>query len=205
MTYTKVIEWIDIQAPREEVFTLVTDIERRMQLSPLWGLASLEARFGDYPKVGSGYLVRLSNLPNSAEQPLYETVITAYQPHYKFAYCLDVDQQTSVVWTLQNIRSGTRLTYSEEFLISETDVEEFAQSVREIVCQMLANIQRYAELRESKLKRLAKWLVDRFYLHLRPDQRKTLTTALFLQAVAIFTFVAAVIGFGLISLLQTLF
>jgi uncharacterized protein YndB with AHSA1/START domain len=208
MAYTKVIEWIDIQAPRQEVFGLITDIERRLQLSPLWGLASLEARCGDYPNVGSGYLVRLASDPDPEQQPLHETVITEYQPYQKFAYCLDVDQQTSVTWTLQEIRAGTRLTYCEEFIVDETNAsqaQEFTRSVREIVRQMLSNIQRYAELRESSLKRLARWLVDHFYLHLRPDQRKTLTAVLFLQIVGIFTFITAAIGFGLVSLLQKLF
>jgi hypothetical protein len=205
MAYAKVIEWVDIQAPRQEIFSLITDIERRLQLSPLWGLARLEARHGDYPNEGSSYFIRLASVADPTNHPVQETVITTYQPPGKFAYCLDVDQQTSVVWSLQDVRAGTRLTYCEEFLVDDVDTQEFTQSVRQIIQQMLANIRRYAELRQSKPRRLAKWLVDRFYLHLRPDQRQTLTTALFLQAVTLFTFLAAVIGFGLISLLQLLF
>jgi len=208
MQHAKVIEWVEIQAPRHEIFDLIINIERRLQLSPLWGLASLEARHGDYPNVGGGYLLRFAKQPDQEQQTVYETVVTTYQPHQKFAYCLDVDQKTSVTWTLQEVRAGTRLTYCEEFIIDDTntgEMETFIHAVREIVHQFLSNIRRYAELRESRSRRLIKWLVDRLYINLRPDQRKTLTAVLALQIVSIFTFIAVALGFGLVSLLQQLF
>lgn len=197
MNYQKVTEFIDVQAPPQEVFSLITHLERRLQLSPLWGVASLEAKNGNYPQVGSSYKVRLTE----GEQPPYLTVITAYEPYRKFAYCLDVDRQTSVTWTLQAIKMGTRLTYEEEFLVDEQAEQEFTQTVRQVVHNWLANIQRYAELRQSKTKQLARWLVDRFYLGLRPDQRRVIVTILFMQAIMAITFIMAAVGFGLISLL----
>jgi uncharacterized protein YndB with AHSA1/START domain len=196
MIYQKVTEFIDIQAPRQEVFSLITHIERRLQLSPLWGIASLEAKNGTYPEVGSSYQVRLAE----GEQPPYTTVVTDYEPYRKFAYCLDVDRQTSVTWILQEITLGTRLTYQEEFLVDEETEQDFTQSVRGIVHTWLANIQRYSELRQSKSKLLARWLVDKFYLGLRPDQRRVILTILFMQAVAAIAFIMAVLGMGLVSL-----
>lgn len=196
MIYQKVTEFIDIQAPRQEVFSLITHLERRMQLSPLWGIASVEAKNGAYPEVGSSYQVRLAQ----GEQPPYATVVTEYEPYRKFAYCLDVDRQTSVTWTLQEIKLGTRLTYQEEFLVDDETEQDFTQSVRDIVRSWLMNIQRYSELRQSKSKRLARWLVDRFYLGLRPDQRRVIVTILFMQAVAAIAFIMAVLGMGLVSL-----
>lgn len=196
MIHQKVIEFIDVQAPRQEVFSLITHIERRMQLSPLWGVASVEAKNGNYPQVGSSYRVRLAE----GNQLSYETVITDYQPDRKLAYCLDVDRQTSVTWTLQDIKTGTRLTYEEQFLVEEENAQEFTQSVRAIVKSWLANIQRYAELRQSKIKRLARWLVDRFYLNLRPDQRRVILMILFMQITAAIAFIMAALGMGLASL-----
>jgi uncharacterized protein YndB with AHSA1/START domain len=196
MIYQKVTEFIDIQAPRQEVFSLITHIERRLQLSPLWGIASLEAKNGTYPEVGSSYQVRLAE----GEQPPYTTVVTDYEPYRKFAYCLDVDRQTSVTWILQEITLGTRLTYQEEFLVDEETEQDFTQSVRGIVHTWLANIQRYSELRQSKSKLLARWFVDKFYLGLRPDQRRVILTILFMQAVAAIAFIMAVLGMGLVSL-----
>ena len=197
MNYKKVIEFIDIQAPRHEVFNLITHIERRMQLSPLWGVASVEVKNGNYPEVGSSYEVRLKE----GQQPPYETVVTEYQPYKKFAYCLDVDRQTTVVWTLQEIKLGTRLTYEEDFLVEEETEKDFTDSVRGVVRNWLANIQRYAELRQSKTKLLARWLVDRFYLGLRPDQRRVILMILVMQITAAIAFIMAVLGFGLISLI----
>jgi uncharacterized protein YndB with AHSA1/START domain len=196
MIQQKVIEFIDVQAPRQEVFSLITHLERRMQLSPLWGVASVEAKNGNYPQVGSTYRVRMTE----GGQPPYETVITDYQPDRKLSYCLDVDRQTSVTWTLQDIKSGTRLTYEEEFLVEEENAQEFTQAVRSVVKGWLANIQRYAELRQSRIKRLARWLVDRFYLSLRPDQRRVIVMILFMQITAAIAFIMAALGMGLASL-----
>jgi hypothetical protein len=178
------------------VFSLITHIERRLQLSPMWGVASLEAKNGDYPQVGSSYKVRMTG----GEQPPYETVVTAYEPYQKFSYCLDVDRQTTVSWTLQEIKMGTRLTYEEEFLVDEKSEQDLTQKVREVVHNWLENIQRYAELRQSKSKLLARWLVDRFYLGLRPDQRRVILTILFMQFVAAIAFIMAALGMGLVSL-----
>jgi hypothetical protein len=111
-----------------------------------------------------------------------------------------VDRQTSVTWTLQEIKMGTRLTYEEEFLVDEETEQEFTQSVRGVIHNWLANIQRYAELRQSKSKLLARWLVDRFYLGLRPDQRRVILTILFMQGVAAIAFIMAALGWGLVSL-----
>lgn len=196
MIYQKVTEFIDVQAPCQEVFSLITHIEKRLQLSPMWGVASLEVKNGDYPQVGSSYKVHMTE----GEQPPYDTVITTYEPYRKFAYCLDVDRQTTVTWTLQPIKMGTRLTYEEQFLVDDESEPELAQSVRQVVHNWLANIQRYAELRQSRTKRLARWLVDRFYLGLPPEQRRVIVMILFMQAVTAITFIMAALGFGLVSL-----
>ena len=42
MEKAKIVEWVDIEAPRSKVFELVLDVERRMQLSPLWGVTLVE-------------------------------------------------------------------------------------------------------------------------------------------------------------------
>ena len=42
MEIAKVISWVDIEAPLKEVYEAVLHVERRMQLSPLWGAAILE-------------------------------------------------------------------------------------------------------------------------------------------------------------------
>ena len=55
----KVTKLIDIKAPCQEVFDTVVNIDRRMQLSPLWGLSRLLEVESNYPKPGSSYQVQV--------------------------------------------------------------------------------------------------------------------------------------------------
>jgi hypothetical protein len=50
---------IDIKAPCQEVFNTVVNLERRMQLSPLWGLNRVLEVTPDFPEPGSSYRVRV--------------------------------------------------------------------------------------------------------------------------------------------------
>jgi hypothetical protein len=50
---------IDIKAPCQEVFNTVVDLERRMQLSPLWGLNRVLEVAPNFPEPGSSYRVRI--------------------------------------------------------------------------------------------------------------------------------------------------
>lgn len=214
MEPTKVLEWVDIKAPRAEVFELITNIERRMQLSPLWGSVRVEARPEDYPQVGSAYLVRhkLAADENgssgellagqaAAETHPYQTVVTEYEPPRKFAYCLDVDRQTTVAWTLQEIQQGTRLSYQEEYLVDPADAEAFNESVRKIIKSWLNNIRHYSELRETRFKRFVRWVLDKYFLKLRQEQRTVVALILFMHFTGIIAFVMAAFGMGLFSLL----
>jgi hypothetical protein len=60
----KVTKLIDIKAPCNKVFDTVVNTERRMQLSPLWGLSELDEITSNFPEPGSSYRVRvLTNAP----------------------------------------------------------------------------------------------------------------------------------------------
>ena len=50
---------IDIKAPCQEVFNTVVNPERRMQLSPLWGLSRLLEVAPNFPEPGSSYRIRV--------------------------------------------------------------------------------------------------------------------------------------------------
>ena len=194
MGSSKVIEYIDIAAPREEVFGLVVDLKRRMQLSPLWGFAAFENLSPEYPEPGSSYQVR----PKDGEVAGYTTIITEYQPLAKLAYRLTAETQTNVTWSVQSVAQGTRIIYEEEFLIGEDqDQEAFKESVKKIVSQWLKNIKNYSELREGRIKRAVRWFLDRYFLKLRTDQRNVIITILFMQAVGIISFIMAAIALGI--------
>lgn len=193
METTKVIAWIDIQAPLQEVYDAVLNVEKRMQLSPLWGATKLEKIDQDYPQEGSQVEVQLKSPPYTS----YQSIITALNPLKKLAYRLTVERETQVTWRFQEVPSGTRVTYQEEFKVQADEKEFFSQSVRDVIQDWLKNIKRYTELRKGRIQRIAKWFVDRHYLHLRPDQRKTIQTILYMHIVGMISSVMAIVAWGI--------
>lgn len=250
----KVTNLIDIEAPCQEVFDAVVDIERRMQLSPLWGLSELLEVSPNYPEPGSSYRVRvLTDAPfglsygtlnvkhsavsgllqmlslrlrqanrNQIEQPgiaaaeitietgipeaelklpeEQEYFISEYQPSHKFSYYLDEDCKTIVTWRFQSIPLGTRINYEEVFCNENVGDENFIPVIRNVIREWLVNIKRYGELHDGRGRQIIKWFLDRYYLKLRPDQRRVVQMIMFMQAIGLGTFVIAVIGWGIASL-----
>ncbi len=197
MERAKIVEWVDINAPRPKVFDLVLDVQRRMQLSPLWGVTRVEKKTADYPVEGSRYQVHFPK----GEHPDYDTVVTGLLPGRRFTYRLQVARDTLVTWTVQDTPRGTRLTYEEEYLVEDGDEEAFNQNVRDVIRRWLQNLKRYVELKERGLDRLIKWFLDRYFLNLRPDQRNVILTVLFMHGVGALAFLMAAIAMGLASLL----
>lgn len=250
----KVTNLIDIDAPCQDVFDTVVNIERRMQLSPLWGLSELLEVAPNYPEPGSSYRVRIltdapfglshgtlnatqsalsglmqtlflkvaqadrnvkqsdfeliqkpveTDVPNAEfEMPArQEYFISEYQPPQKFSYYLDEDCKTIVTWQLQSIPFGTRVNYEEVFCKENVGDENFIPVIRNVISEWLANIKRYSELRAGRGQRVVKWFLDRYYLKLRPDQRRVVQMVLFMQAFGLATFLIAVIGWGIAILL----
>jgi hypothetical protein len=198
MSKAKIIEWVDIKAPLREVFELVINLERRMQLSPLWGIAQIQRIAPEYPQPGSCYAVRVSG----DQEIQYETAITAYEPPHKFCYALDVRRKSCVTWTFQEVAQGTRVIYLEEFLLDDDESDDFDEKVRQVVKKWLENIKRYAELGDRWLERLIKWVLDRFFLKLRQEQRRTVLIVLFLHITGLITFIFAAVAIGIAYSLQ---
>jgi hypothetical protein len=251
----KVTSLIDIKAPCQDVFNTVVNLERRMQLSPLWGLSRVLEVAPNFPNPGSSYRVRvltdkpfglahgtlnatqsaLSGLaqalffklghtgPNHAHQaeligpkqpeanneqkpqvsaPVeQEYIVGEYEPPYKFSYYLSKGCKTIVTWRFQSIPFGTRINYEEVFCDENMGNEDFIATVRNVIREWLSNIKRYSELHDGRGRKIIKWFLDRFYLKLRPDQRRVVLLMLFMQAIGLATFLVAVIGWGIASLL----
>lgn len=192
----RVVEWVDIDAPRSQVFELILNLERRIQLSPLYGVAHILGKSEDFPQPGSSYRVRVTQ--GSVLE--YDTVVTEYIPLRKFAYRLELPQPSDITWSVQEAASGTRVTYEEVFSVSEENQDTVVPAVRQVIHQWLGNIKRYSELRPGGYQRIIKWLLDRFYLRMRHDQRKVVQTVLFMHAVGIISFLMAAIALGIASL-----
>lgn len=196
MNETKVLEWIDIAAPPDEVYALVVDVHKRIQLSPLWGIAEVVSVCSDYPKPGSTYLTRLRETGEELE-----TQVTRIEPGYKLGYSTLASGEPKTLWTVQKSAMGSRITYEESFKIAGQDADQLADEVRNVIRDWMTNIKRYCELRQGGAKRFVRWLLDRYYLRMRQDQRKAVQTVLFLHAIGMISFVMAAIAVGFASLI----
>jgi hypothetical protein len=197
METTKVSEWVEIQAPRSDVFDVVVNVERRTQLSPLYGTILLDDVSPDYPNEGSNFRLKLRE-----QDYEYDSVVTTVESPIKFTYELDVRRKTKVTWLFQDVSRGTRVIYEEEFLIDGEEDDEYVQSVREAIRQWLNNIKFYTELRDGRFKMFIRWVMDRYFLRLRNDQRKVILMILFLQIASCFSFIMAAIMLGIVRLFQ---
>jgi hypothetical protein len=250
----KVSDFIDIAAPCNEVFENIMSIERRMQLSPLWGMNKLLSVSPDFPRPGSSYKIRLlpgapygiagsganavqgamaglahimtlkmgqdvSGMPDelvkaTAEPPAevdpaqkavveteQEYFMQEYEPPNRLSYALDGNCETAIAWRLQSIPRGTRLSYEEVFCAEMGGGEDFLPTVHHVVHEWLLNIKRYSELRGGRPRLLVKGFLDRFFLKLRPDQRRSVLLILLMQAVALVMFAIAAIGLGIAGLI----
>lgn len=193
MAFVKVTEFVDIRAPRQEVYNILVDLKRRVQLSPLWGVLQIDRISENYPQEGSDFQM---SLRNNQEIPPYQTVITCCNPLRKLAYKLDVRRKSEVTWILQDTQAGTRVIYEEQFEVDETEDGEFAAQVRNVVVSWLKNIKHYAELRDGRLNKAIKWFLDKYFLKLRKEQRNVILILLFMQFTSIITFIMAAIALG---------
>ena len=129
-----------------------------------------------------------------------EYFVEEYQPPHRFCYHLDDDCKTIITWRFQSIPLGTRIYYEEVFCDENMGNDEFITTVHHVISEWLSNIKRYSELRDGRGRKVIKWFLDRFYLKLRPDQRRVVLLMLFMQAIGLATFVVVVIGWAVASL-----
>ena len=126
--------------------------------------------------------------------------IEDYQPPCKFSYFLNEDCETIVTWSFQSIPFGTRINYEEVFCDENVRDEDFISTVQQVIREWLSNIKRYSELRDGRGREIVRWFLDRFYLKMRPDQRRVVLVLLYLQAIGLATFLVATIIWGIASI-----
>jgi len=216
----QVQENIEIQAPAEEVFAILSNPEKHLQLGPDWGRAHLSQISDDYPQSRGSYLLT----PVDEDEPPYSTIVTELDPPRRIAFRTDDASQYQASWIIEERESAVLLSYQAEFTLEideneqETSVEASGDELEAILNQpesiehkaeiaqseahsWLTSIKRYAELRETRLRLWLRWLMDRFILRLRTDQRRIILALLAMQLITCITFIAAVVGIGLASLI----
>ena len=198
-----IAESVDISAPRHEVYEVVTHLERRHQLSPLWGAVKVIDVSDDYPVAGSSYRVRLTQ----GEEREAQVTVTEFQPDLKFAYRSDGPGAESAVWRLQDVAGGVRLMYEEQFRVADEaagegpSADEVAAEVRRTIIQWLANFKRHSELRGTPFRRLVRRIADRWFLPLPLQQRRLIFMIIAMHAISALTFLVAAIGLGITGLI----
>lgn len=213
-------EEIEIQAPVEEVFAILADPEKHLQLGPAWGQSKLEQVTDDYPQMGGSYVLQ----PVEAEEPARRTLVTDLDPSRRIAFRIEDGSEYQSVWELEPLPESVRLRYQADFYLEITSQESGASSpesddelasyleqpetfdrkaevARREAAEWLTSIKRYAELRETRMRLWLRWLMDRYILRLRSDQRRIILALLAMQLITCLTFIAAVVGIGLASLL----
>jgi hypothetical protein len=196
MGVAKVVEWVDIEAPLPDVFHLVTNIKRRIQLSPLWGIIDIDCISDEFPQEGSQFRTRLAQ----DDVRMFDWAVTSYRDGAKLGYQQSGADTSRVTWVVQKCSKGTRLIYEEEFQVEDGQEDEILKTAQETVKKWLKNIQRYSELHKTRAQRTVKWLLDRYFLKLNKDQRNVIVTLLFVKGVSIVAFAMAAIAYGISTL-----
>ena len=196
MPLESIIESVEIHAPQSEVFALITDRARCVQLHPDWGKETLQEVSPDYPHAGSFFRFVPSEQPEGA----YNTYVTEYLPDEKFSWQIEGVQPEILSWSCQALPSGTKLAYEKTCPVDEGDASDWAQRESSLAREWLAGLKNYAELRDGRLRLGMKWIMDRYLLKLRADQRRVILMLIVLQLVMFITFLAAAAGMGIVSL-----
>lgn len=213
-------EAIEIQAPAEEVFAILADPLKHLQLGPAWGQARLDQVSDDYPQPGSTFQLT----PAEQDGPAYLTTVIALEPNRRIALQAANEAGYRASWEIEDLDGAVRLSYQADFslqveaqpaetptpdetgaLVPALDQPETPQRKAEIArreaVEWLTSIKRYAELRETRLRLWLRRMMDRYILRLRSDQRRIILALLAMQLITCLTFIAAVVGIGLASLI----
>src|SRR5512143_3611094 len=107
-----VTESIDIRAPRAEVWDIVGNLDKRMRLSPLWDVVSIESlTAGPY---GLGSRFRIHTRRNDVDI-LHETEVVEFVPGSRATHQLAGEPGTRTTWSILDCAVGTRVMYEDTF------------------------------------------------------------------------------------------
>jgi hypothetical protein len=189
---------VDISAPADQVFALISDPQRLMQLRSDWGIQHPENIGENYPDPDSIFWLR----PITEEQvPICVTVMEML-PDQKLALEFDRGAISRLIWTLHASEGGCQLQIEE---MLESDSAQVIRQEEEQVQSWLDNIKNFSGLGRSGWQGALRWILERYVLKLRAEQRRIIMMLLALQVITMLTFIAALLGIGLVSLIVSWF
>lgn len=184
---------VDITAQPAEVFEVLKNPLRLLQLHPDWGDYLLEQVSAEYPVVGSSYRLRAARQDAAA----FDVRVLEMQPGYRLILAAEDGLRTQHCWTVTSSPTGACLQLQESSLL---DTPEACRDSEEDVRQWLDNLRNYAGLHRKGLQGVVRWALDRYVLNLRSDQRRIILALVVMQGITFLTFVAALLGLGFVSL-----
>lgn len=127
----RLVESVEIRAKPEEVFSILANVRKRLELNPNWKVVGVEQVTMGEPKEGTKFRVKLEVGKNIVE---YISQWKEYVKNKKIASKTLTGHEVSVTLHLQEIPGGTRLTHEEVFEIPvREEKEEDAPLLRRIL------------------------------------------------------------------------
>lgn len=200
----------------EALFGLLCQPRLRLQLAADWGEYELLAVDANFPAPGSAYRLRYPQ----PDRGLCEIAVLACEPARRLVLASRQGPQYHAEWLVEPEENGSRLSLHEVIELPDPPLPEAAdppaparsddldsffkvapqtpvQVRQRLVADWVGSIGRYASLGNSKLGRGFKWLMDRYLLRLRADQRRVMLMLLTFEMVMFLAFVASAIGLGI--------
>lgn len=188
----------EIPASAEQVFAVLVDPLRLMQLRSDWGELLPENIAENYPELGSTFWLRSS----TKDEPSICVQVLEVLPNQKLVLGLDGGVASRISWELLPAKAGCLLVLDARLEANnELDVHKEEQQAQ----AWLDNIKNFSALRRSGWQEALRWVLERHVLKLRAEQRRIIMMLLALQLITFLTFVAALLGIGLVSLVVSWF
>lgn len=177
-----------IRAPRERVYALVADMEKRLRLHPAWEILSFK-EIGD-----RRYGVRVRK--ESGEEKEY--VFLAETSKDRVAYKAE-DGELEVTLSIEESQDGVKLTQEEKFTLPWKPSKKTLKSMSDELGFWLESLKHYCELRRNPIARTSKFIIDRLLLRLPPNQRRIVLLIIILNAGILVLFTIMFAGMKVVS------
>ena len=170
------ISWsVVIRAPREKVWKVITDTEKRMRLHPGWEVL----RFRREDAEGRRFFLRVRRENGKIEERTFEvTELSEAGLAYRDT-AGDLEVEVSVE---DSPEGGVRVTQVEMFSLPWSPSKRTLRAMEEELRFWLEGVKHYCELRGNPLARTSKFLIDRLLLRLPPSQRRIILLIIILNA-----------------------
>jgi uncharacterized protein YndB with AHSA1/START domain len=180
---------VDILAPREKVYSLLVDMEKRFRLHPEWEVLRFEEL------APRRYRVRLRK--ESGEEKEYTFVVTELSPR-RIAYSSE-GGDLEVELVLEEKARGVRLTHTERFSLPWKASEKTLKAMEEELRIWLQGIKHYCEMQDNIIARTSKFIIDRFLLRLSPAKRRVAMLIILINGGILLMFTLMLVGFKVAS------